>query len=123
VRRQHLQAIEADEFDRLPGDTFARGFIRIYAGALGLDSEPLIAAYVEQTGLPGPDYGLPTPTLAQVPVRRIQATLVGIGVVVALLLLTVALCNRPSGEAPPSGGGPPAETVRAEAQIRDRGDY
>ncbi len=34
-----LEAIEADDFERLPGSFFARSFVRQYARALGLDEE------------------------------------------------------------------------------------
>ena len=34
-----LEAIESDDFDRLPGSFFARSFVRQYARALGLDEE------------------------------------------------------------------------------------
>jgi cytoskeletal protein RodZ len=34
-----LEAIEADDFDKLPGSFFARSFVRQYARALGLDEE------------------------------------------------------------------------------------
>jgi cytoskeletal protein RodZ len=34
-----LEAIEADDLDRLPGSFFARSFVRQYAQALGLDEE------------------------------------------------------------------------------------
>ena len=34
-----LQRIELDEFDALPGEVFARGFLRSYARALGLAEE------------------------------------------------------------------------------------
>lgn len=36
-----LEAIEADEFDRLPGGVFTRNFIRQYARALGLDEQEI----------------------------------------------------------------------------------
>ena len=42
IRATLLAAIEADEFDRLPGPTYARGFVRAYAEYLGLDAQPLI---------------------------------------------------------------------------------
>jgi len=44
ISLRSLEAIEADAFDRLPGAVFARSFVRKYALALGLDSEPLLAA-------------------------------------------------------------------------------
>jgi cytoskeletal protein RodZ len=45
ISADYLAAIEAEEFDRLPGAVYARGFIRSYATYLGLDPEPLIAEF------------------------------------------------------------------------------
>jgi cytoskeleton protein RodZ len=46
---QHLlQAIEADQFDRLPGGVFARNFVRQYARMLELDVEGIIADFKHQ---------------------------------------------------------------------------
>lgn len=36
-----IQALEQDQYDRLPGPVFVRGFIRKYARLLGLDAEDL----------------------------------------------------------------------------------
>jgi transcriptional regulator with XRE-family HTH domain len=41
----YLQAIESKEFDLLPVPVYARNFIKIYAKALRIDSEPLIREY------------------------------------------------------------------------------
>ncbi len=38
-----LEAIEADQYERLPGGVFARSFVRQYAGLLGLDADNLSA--------------------------------------------------------------------------------
>lgn len=40
-----LVAIEKDDFSSLPGKPFAKGFIKIYAKYLGLDSEKLVAVF------------------------------------------------------------------------------
>jgi len=45
VRAVYLQAIENKEFNVLPLPVYAKNFIKIYAGALGIDSEPLIKEY------------------------------------------------------------------------------
>ncbi len=42
----HLQALEDEAFDRLPSQSFARGYIRAYARALETDAEPLLKAYL-----------------------------------------------------------------------------
>ena len=41
---RQIEAIEADDFDRLPGKTFLRGFVRNYAKLLNVDPEPLLEA-------------------------------------------------------------------------------
>jgi cytoskeleton protein RodZ len=40
-----LQALEAEEFTKLPGGIFTRSFIRAYAKYLGLDEDRLLAEY------------------------------------------------------------------------------
>src|SRR5205807_957884 len=41
ISRRMLDAIEADQYERLPGGVFAKAFVRQYAGMLGLDGEEL----------------------------------------------------------------------------------
>lgn len=43
IKPRFLVAIEADDFDSLPGLVFARSFVRQFANALSLDPEPLVA--------------------------------------------------------------------------------
>ena len=45
VRAIYLQAIENKEFHLLPLPVYSKNFIKIYAGALGIDSEPLMREY------------------------------------------------------------------------------
>lgn len=54
IRAAFLEAIEADQFDLLPGRFFARSFIRQYAHLLGLDDPELEAEIARQLGEPGP---------------------------------------------------------------------
>ena len=49
----NLQALERDEFQRLPGEFFTRGFLRNYAKVVNLDPNEVIAAYRCQTGASG----------------------------------------------------------------------
>ena len=41
----YLQAIENNDFQLLPVSVYTKNFIRTYARALGVDSEPIIANY------------------------------------------------------------------------------
>jgi len=45
VRVAYLQAIENKEFHLLPVPVYTKNFIKIYARALGIDSEPIIEDY------------------------------------------------------------------------------
>ena len=47
IRLGYLRAIEAEEWDALPGGVYNRGFIRTYASFLGLDGERLATEYRE----------------------------------------------------------------------------
>lgn len=46
IRREFLEAIEGEDFDRLLGDVHVRGCLRTYASYLRLSPEKVIAAYV-----------------------------------------------------------------------------
>ena len=43
-----LEALERDEFDRFPGATYVRGYIRNICKELGADEAPALAAYAKQ---------------------------------------------------------------------------
>ncbi len=45
IRKELLQALEADDFKKLPPPTFTQGFIKNYGKFLGLDSEKLLAIF------------------------------------------------------------------------------
>ncbi len=45
IRREYLEAIEAGRMGDLPGTTYALGFVRIYASALGLSGEQIAARF------------------------------------------------------------------------------
>ncbi|MBX9914045.1 MAG: helix-turn-helix domain-containing protein [Pseudomonadaceae bacterium] len=47
---QALAHLESGAFAKLPGNTFARGYIRAYAKLLGIDQEPLVVAFDRLTG-------------------------------------------------------------------------
>jgi len=46
-------AMEADDFSGMAAPTYAKGFIRIYAGYLGLNPEPLVEEYMLKHAPPG----------------------------------------------------------------------
>jgi transcriptional regulator with XRE-family HTH domain len=46
VKVQLLEMMERDDFSGMPAPMYARGFLRIYADALGLDPAPLVEEYI-----------------------------------------------------------------------------
>ncbi len=63
IRYPYMEAIELGEFNRLPGATYAAGFIRAYSDHLGLDSEEIIRRYKMESADGGAkqDLSFPTP--------------------------------------------------------------
>lgn len=47
IRKKYLQALEDDTPEVIPGDVYARGFLRTYANWLGLDGAQLLEQYKE----------------------------------------------------------------------------
>lgn len=92
MRPRQIEAIENEDFSRLSGATFVRGFIRNYAKLLKIDAAAVLAALPEkaaqpEVGLSAPDdVGVKMPS----PAGRQGKGLVG-ATVLALLMLGVAL--------------------------------
>lgn len=92
-----LEAIEADDFDRLPGSFFARSFVRQYAQALGLDEEEFESELRRVAGFGHPATDQPQPALPEIVVRpqpvpsaRSRPNRSWLGSLVAFLLILVA---------------------------------
>ena len=84
-----LQHLEADRFDELPGDVFARGFMRSYARALGLDASEALERFDRTRNV---DLTAPPPPLASIdPPERGRSFGIAIALVILVLLFTLAL--------------------------------
>src|SRR5690349_9363706 len=75
IRPDFLQALENEQFDRLPGTAYARAWLRVYAEYLELDSAPLLAVYEAKHEPPGETeiYHRPLPVGHHLPVRPLFA--------------------------------------------------
>lgn len=113
IRGRYLQAIENDDWEQLPGDTYTRAFIRTYGLFLGLDGDRLAEEQRQHSGATRPGERLPRVDPRPRPVRqrrpRRRQTLspkLVVGVVTALVvaaLLVVGLSTGGSG----NGGAEP----------------
>ena len=89
IRRDYLQALEADQFDVIGGEAWVRGFIRAYGRYLGLDTAILLHAYDKQyrnshspTAIPGAHSGeLPL----REKIRRSMPFVIGFGLVLIVV--------------------------------------
>ncbi len=59
IRARFLSAIEREEWEALPGEIYARGFIRTYATYLGLDGARLAEQHRHEVGADRPGERLP----------------------------------------------------------------
>lgn len=50
IKMEILEQLEADEFDRLAAPTYTKGFLKLYAEYLGLDSQWVTEAYLRSQG-------------------------------------------------------------------------
>ena len=75
IRADYLQALENEQFNRLPGAAYARAWLRVYAEFLDLDSAPLLAAYVAEHEPPSETeiFHRPLPVGHHLPVRPLFA--------------------------------------------------
>jgi cytoskeletal protein RodZ len=48
IRAKYLRALEAEDFDVLPAQTYVRGFLRAYADYLGLDGQLYVDEYTSR---------------------------------------------------------------------------
>ena len=83
-----LEAIEENRFDELPGEVFARGFLKAYARAVGLDPDEILAAHASAGAAEEWTPPLPLTVGPEVRGRRFG---VAIAVVLLLVLFTLAL--------------------------------
>lgn len=85
-----LQNIEADDFDRLPGEVFTRGFLKSYARALGMDADDVMGVY-GQGRRQVEVKPVPITTTAITPPERGRRFGIALALVILLILFTLAL--------------------------------
>lgn len=102
IRGKYIQALEAERFEVLPGDTYVKGFLRTYAEYLGLDGQLYVDEYNsrfvvgEEEPQSRPRRSAPPSRGVQVQSRVVLLTLLGIVSVTALVIVAWT-----RGEAPP----------------------
>jgi len=123
VRAKYLRALEAEDFDQLPGHTYIKGFLRTYADSLGMDGQLYVDEYNSRYVSGEEDQPLRTrrvPTQSRRQRQHRESRLVVIAVVaIVLLTLLVIAAWKFGGPAEPKVQGvnvPAAATPAAVAR-------
>ncbi len=113
ISLRFLEAIEREDFSKLPGGIFSRSFIRSYARYLGLDEERVVAEF-QLAARPQADFDLHRMTAGNSSSGRQSARTPLIGTLVAVILLAGGYVlfrySRRAAEAPVP---PPPASVEA----------
>jgi cytoskeleton protein RodZ len=87
IRKDHLEALEEDRLDNLPGKTYAIGFIRTYAQYLGLDAAAFVERFKQEISGRADEHAPPTSApLLDEEQRRLPQGWRWMGLVVVVLL-------------------------------------
>ncbi len=112
---RQIEALENEEYDKLPAAVFVRGFIRNYARLVGLDAERLLDSIAHTQGetptITAPSEGV---TISSSPVKRWMLYLVG-AVALFLILVTVLYQWLSAGEEAYVASPEPAPAATATA--------
>jgi cytoskeleton protein RodZ len=117
IRAKYLRALEDEQFDVLPAQTYVKGFLRSYAEYLGLDGQLYVDEYNsrfvvggEEDAPPRPRRSAPPPARGvQVQSRVVLLTLLGIATVTALVIVAWTR-GEPQKKEPVGLGTTPAQT-------------
>lgn len=82
-----LNNLETGAFDKLPGHTFARGYIRAYAKLLGVDQAPLVEAFDRYTGTHAQGSEVHSLGRIEEPIRLSHNILRGVSLLLLLVLV------------------------------------
>ena len=117
IRGKYLRALEQEQFDQLPGQTYVRGFLRSYAEYLGLDGQLYVDEYNVRyvTGEEEPTLR-PRRSTAGRTHRRVESrgVFVAVGAIAAVLALFIAAWKfggDDDRQAIPNVATPPAAPV------------
>jgi len=91
VQSSYLKAIESGEFEKLPAHTFAVGFVRSYANALGEDADEVVASFKAACGVSKPEVISVPPSRQPEPKKRVPTWLSPFAGLIGASLCWIAL--------------------------------
>jgi hypothetical protein len=113
IRARYLHALEEERFGELPGEAYARGFLRTYADHLGLDGPEVLAAYRARQRVHEEAAVVPRPQRPYAP-PRIGPALAGLAAAAILAGLSLVAWRLGDGDSD-RAAAPPARRTAAPA--------
>src|SRR5690349_85235 len=117
IRGKYLRALEDEQFDVLPAETYVKGFLRTYAEYLGLDGQLYVDEYNSRFVI-GEDYvdarrTRPRRSSAKPPQQRTRRTetmvvLIALAAIAILTIVVISAWTSGGGRKPPATHRPPA---------------
>jgi cytoskeletal protein RodZ len=124
IRAKYLRALEDEQFDLLPAQTYVKGFLRSYAEYLGLDGQLYVDEYNsrfvvgEEESPARPRRVAPAPSRGvQVQSRVVLLTLLGIVAVTALVIVAWTRGEPQKKEPVGLGSNAPQKPVVAKPPV------
>lgn len=119
IKPSYLEALEAERFAELGGNVYAKGFLRSYAGYLGLDPAPLLEQYRAQERPEGPVFERAPRALSGLGLERSRRGLSGwlvVGIVTVSIVLVASLWSllkppRSESQGPLGAAAPPVAST------------
>jgi len=110
ISARFLAAIESEDFQALPGGIYNRGFVRMFAEAIGIDPDQAVADYERLSAVPQPGSDAPASIAAPPKTeRRLYPVAVGIlAIAVAIFYLMTRESGRNTETATPTPVTAPA---------------
>ena len=101
IRGKYLRALEEEQFELLPGETYVKGFVRTYADYLGLDGQLYVDEYNSRFTTAEEPLVSPSPR-REPPRRRLESNFVVVALagIIAVTVLVVMIAVGPFGDEP-----------------------
>jgi hypothetical protein len=115
IRSKYVQALEAERFEVLPGETYVKGFLRTYAEFLGLDGQLYVDEYNSRFASAEEPLTASSPPRQRRERHRVgdsNLVVVALAAIVAVTILVVVAFGFGNGE--PGGTGANTPTTTSE---------
>ena len=118
ISRQAVERLEQGQYDSLPGDTFARGYIRSYARLMGMDPARLALAFDRERGIEVRERSVSSIARVEPPSRSGRTLMWWSSVLIIVALVLSALWWYETSQ-PTFGPLPGLEELDSEALLDD----